>query len=562
MTMTKLKFSELDLSPEILKAVADMGFEEATHIQTATIPLVKTGADVIGQAQTGTGKTAAFGIPLLEMIDPKVKYVQALVMCPTRELAVQVAEEIRQLGKYIKGFNVLAVYGGQPIDRQIRALREGVQIIIGTPGRLIDHIERRTVKLDSCKIVVLDEADEMLNMGFIEDIQLILKSAPADRQTVLFSATMPKPILDLTKHYQKNPKYVKITHEVLTAPSIEQVYFEVKHGKKIEALTRVLDSNNYKAVLIFCNTKKMVDELADQMRSRGYLSECLHGDKTQQQRDKVMEKFRAAKCDILIATDVAARGIDVDNIEAVVNYDVPSDEEYYVHRIGRTGRAGKTGTAYTFVYGNEMHKLRDIQRYAKIKIKPGTIPSRDDIEEKRIKNFMEKVKTQVEKGGLETQIKVIEKLMEEDISSMDIAAALVKMIMTEEENAQIGAENDLNAPAYKQYDRNDRGSRGDRGDRGSRPERGDRSEKGPRMSDGDMTRMFISAGKSQGVMVRDILGAITGESGIRGEKIGRIDLFDKYTFVQIDSTVVDDVIQALKGKKIKGAKVYAEVAKK
>jgi ATP-dependent RNA helicase DeaD len=551
--MNKLKFTELDLSPEILKAVADMGFEEATHIQTATIPLMRTGVDLIGQAQTGTGKTAAFGIPLLEMIDPKVKYIQALIMCPTRELAVQVAEEIRQLGKYIKGFNALAVYGGQPIDRQIRALREGVQIVIGTPGRLIDHIERRTVKLDSCRIVVLDEADEMLNMGFIEDIQLILKSAPPDRQTVLFSATMPRPILDLTKHYQKDPKYVKITHEVLTAPNIEQFYFEVKHGKKIEALTRVLDSNDYKATLIFCNTKKMVDELADQMRSRGYLSECLHGDKTQQQRDKVMEKFRAAKCDILIATDVAARGIDVENIEAVVNYDVPADEEYYVHRIGRTGRAGKSGTAYTFVYGNEMHKLRDIQRYAKIKIKPGTIPSRDDIEEKRIKNFMEKVKKQIEDGGLETQTKVIEKLMEEDLSSMDIAAALVKLIMKDEENAQIGAENDLNAPAYKKYDRNERSGREDRGESRGRSER---------MPDNAMTRVFISAGKGQGVMVRDILGAITGESGIRGEKIGRIDLFDKYTFVQIDSTVVDDVIEALKGKKIKGAKIYAEVAKK
>ncbi len=547
MTMTKLKFTDLDLSPEILKAVADMGFEEATHIQTATIPLMKTGVDLIGQAQTGTGKTAAFGIPMLEMVDSKSKLIQALVMCPTRELAVQVAEEIRQLGKHIKGFNCLAVYGGQPIDRQIRALRAGVQIIIGTPGRLIDHIERRTIKLDTCKIVVLDEADEMLNMGFIEDIQLILKSAPADRQTVLFSATMPKPILDLTKHYQKNPKYVKITHEVLTAPNIEQVYFEIKHGKKIEALTRVLDSNDYKAVLIFCNTKKMVDELADQMRSRGYLSECLHGDKTQQQRDKVMEKFRAAKCDILIATDVAARGIDVDNIDAVVNYDVPSDEEYYVHRIGRTGRAGKSGMAYTFVYGNEMHKLRDIQRYAKIKIKPGTIPSRDDIEEKRIKIFMEKVKSQVEAGGLETQIKVIEKLMEEDMSSMDIAAALIKMMMKEEEDTQIGLDNDLNAPA--RHEREEYGSEGG----GRRP--------GRREPSGNMVKVFFNVGKARGIMVRDILGAITGESGVRGEKIGRIDLFDKYTFVQIDSSVVDEVVQSLKGKKIKGVQVFAEKSK-
>jgi ATP-dependent RNA helicase DeaD len=548
--MNKLKFSELNLSAEVLKGVADKGFEEATQIQSETIPLMISGVDLIGQAQTGTGKTAAFGIPLLEMVDVKDKKVQALVMCPTRELAVQIAEEIGQIGKHVKGLHVLAVYGGQPIDRQIRALKAGVQIVIGTPGRLIDHIERKTIRLDSTKIVVLDEADEMLNMGFIEDIQLILKQAPAERQTVLFSATMPKPIFELTKHYQKNPKYVKITHEVLTAPTIEQVYFEVKHGKKIEALSRVLDANDYKSVLIFCNTKRMVDELAEQITSRGYLCECLHGDKTQQQRDRVMEKFRGGKIDILIATDVAARGIDVDDIDAVINYDVPADEEYYVHRIGRTGRAGKTGMAYTFVYGNEMYKLKDIQRYAKIKIKPGTIPSRDDIEERKIKNFLEKIKTEVSTGGLEAHLKVVEKLMAEDLTSTDIAAALIKMAMKEEEKSNPSGENDLNAPA-KNYE-----SRGNEG--GRRPDRGSRNSR----SEGNMTRVFINAGKTQNVMVRDILGAITGETGVRGEKIGRIDLFDKYTFVQIESSVADDVITGLKGKKIKGVRIFADLANK
>jgi ATP-dependent RNA helicase DeaD len=532
--MIKLKFTELELSPDVLKGIQDMGFEEATPIQSETIPLMRKGMDLIGQAQTGTGKTAAFGIPLLEMVDASVKKVQALVMCPTRELAVQVAEEIRQLGKHVKGINVLAVYGGQPIDRQIRGIKSGAQIITGTPGRLIDHIERRTLNLDTAKIVVLDEADEMLNMGFVEDIELILKQAPPDRQTVLFSATMPKPILDITKKYQKTPKYIKVTHEVLTAPLIEQSYFEVKHGMKVEALSRLLDGNDLKTVLIFCNTKKMVDELTDQLRSRGYLAECLHGDKTQQQRDRVMEKFRAGKIDLLVATDVAARGIDVENIDAVFNYDLPSDEEYYVHRIGRTGRAGKTGKAYTFVYGGEMYKLKEIQRYAKIKIKPGIIPTAGDIEELRIKNFLDKVKTTIDAGALEPQIKVIEKLMSEDISSMDIAAALVKMAMKEEES-----------------------SAGEEAAAKFEP-----SAASNRISAGDMTRVFINAGKAQGVMVRDILGAITGETGIRGERIGRIDLFDKYSFVQIDSTAVDQVIDALKNKKIKGVRIFADRAKK
>jgi ATP-dependent RNA helicase DeaD len=543
--MNKLKFSELNLSPEVLKGVEDMGFEEATQIQTETIPLMIKGMDLIGQAQTGTGKTAAFGIPLLEMVDPKEKRIQALVMCPTRELAVQVAEEIRKIGKHKKGVNILAVYGGQPIDRQIRVLKAGVQIVIGTPGRLLDHIERKTIKMDMTKIVVMDEADEMLNMGFIEDIEKILKCASPERQTVLFSATMPRPILDITKRYQKEPKYVKITHEVLTAPNIEQSYFEVKHGMKIEALSRVMDANDFKTVLIFCNTKRMVDELTEQMHSRGYLADSLHGDKTQQQRDKVMQKFRAGKTDILVATDVAARGIDVENIDAVFNYDIPADEEYYVHRIGRTGRAGKSGKAFTLLYGNEMHKLRDIQRYAKIKIKPGTIPSRDDIEELKIKQFLDKVKDSITAGGLETQTKIVEKIMDEDHTSIDIAAALIKMFMDLEKKDVKETADDLNAPSGEYHREFSDG-----------PRRGGRRE-----PSGDMVKIFINAGKERNIMVRDILGAITGETGVRGEKIGRIDLFDKYCFVQIDESVVDSVIEGLKGKKIKGVKVFAEKSK-
>jgi ATP-dependent RNA helicase DeaD len=532
--MNKLKFSELKLSPEIQKGVLDMGFEEATHIQSEAIPMMMKGLDLTGQAQTGTGKTAAFGIPLLEKMDAKSKDIQALVMCPTRELAIQVAEEIRKLGKYVKGINVLAVYGGQPIDRQMRALRAGAQIVIGTPGRLMDHMERKTIKLDTVKTVVLDEADEMLNRGFIEDIEFILKHAPADRQIVLFSATMPKPILDITKRYQKDPKFIKITHEILTAPNIDQTYFELKHGMKTEALARILDMHDFKSVLIFCNTKKKVDELVEQLRSRGYLAECIHGDKMQSQRDRVMEKFRAGKIEILIATDVAARGIDVENIDVVVNYDVPSDEEYYVHRIGRTGRAGRAGKAFTFVYGDEMYKLREIQRYAKIKIKPGVVPSVMDVEELKTNQFMEMIRQAVAEGKFDSYERLVEKLMNEGISSVDIAAALMKKMMKNQEEAPAKTkEDDLNAAARIK-----------------------------REGTGDMVKLFINAGKSHNVGVRDILKAITDATGIRGELIGRIDLFDQYSFFQIDSSRAEEVMEKMKGKRIRSVRAFVDKAKK
>jgi ATP-dependent RNA helicase DeaD len=574
--MNKLKFSELNLSAEILKGVTDMGFEEATHIQSEAIPIMIKGCDLIGQAQTGTGKTAAFGIPLLEMVDPKDKKTQALVMCPTRELAVQVAEEIKNIGKHKRGINILAVYGGQPIDRQIRALRSGVQIIIGTPGRLLDHIERKTVQLSTTKIVVLDEADEMLNMGFIDDIELILKQAPVERQTVLFSATMPRPILNITKRYQKDPQMIKITHEMLTAPLIDQSYFEIRRGAKLEALCRLIDANDFKLSLVFCNTKSMVDELENQMNSRGYQAESLHGGKSQNQRDAVMAKVRNGKTDLLIATDVAARGIDIDDIEAVFNYDVPSDEEYYVHRIGRTGRAGREGKAFTFVSGDEMYKMRDIMRYAKAKIKAGVIPTRSNMEELHTGKFIEEVKEVVKKGGLEPQVKLVEKLLAEELTSLDIIAALIKLYMPQlgdkkaEESLQVFRDRPLeettgSGRSDRYGSRNDRGrnSRNDRGDRGDR--NGDKPayEKFSRSkgTDKNMDKLFVGAGKTHGVMVKDILGAITGETGIRGEQIGRIDMFPKHTFVQIESTHSEYVVTRLNGKKIKGVKVFVEKSK-
>ena len=384
------RFEELDLKPGILRAIEEMGFEEMTPIQAKAIPLILEGADVVGQAQTGTGKTAAFGIPLLMKINPKDKSLQAIVLCPTRELAIQVAEELRKLAKFMHGIKVLPVYGGQEITKQIRSLKSGVQVIIGTPGRVMDHMRRRTVKFDDVSMVVLDEADEMLNMGFRDDIETILAEVPEQRQTVLFSATMPQPILDIAKTYQKNAQMVRVVKKELTVPKIEQYYYEVTPKNKEEVLSRLLDMYNPKLALVFCNTKKQVDELTAALQGRGYFAEGLHGDMKQQQRDRVMNNFRNGRTEILVATDVAARGIDVDNVEAVFNYDVPQDDEYYVHRIGRTGRAGREGCAFTLVTGKEIYKLKDIMRYCKTKIKARQIPSINDVSSVKAAKILDK----------------------------------------------------------------------------------------------------------------------------------------------------------------------------
>ena len=373
--MEALRFDELNLYPQILRAIQEMGFEETTPIQSRAIPVAMEGADLIGQAQTGTGKTAAFGIPLLMKVDPHNKKTQAIVLCPTRELAIQVAEEVRNLAKYMHGVKVLPVYGGQDIVKQIRSVKGGAQIIIGTPGRIMDHLRRKTIKCEEVNTIVLDEADEMLNMGFREDIETVLEYIPEERQTMLFSATMPKPILEITKKYQKDAITIKVVKKELTVPNIEQYYYDVKRKDKVEVLSRLLDVYDPKLSLVFCNTKRMVDELTNALQGRGYFAEGLHGDMKQSQRDRVMNHFRNGNTEILVATDVAARGIDVDDVEAVFNFDLPQDDEYYVHRIGRTGRAGRTGRSFTFVKGKEVYKLKDIQRYCKTKILAQKVPS-------------------------------------------------------------------------------------------------------------------------------------------------------------------------------------------
>jgi ATP-dependent RNA helicase DeaD len=431
--MTTLKFSELNLSNEILKAVRDLGFEEATPIQSLSIPKMRAGADIIGQAQTGTGKTAAFSIPILEKTDTKNKSVQAVILCPTRELAIQVAEELKLLSKYKKGINIMPIYGGQPIQRQIFALSKGMQIVIGTPGRVIDHLERKTLKPDAVSTIVLDEADEMLDMGFRDDIELILKAMPQKRQTAFFSATMPKEFLSLTKKYQQHPEIIKVANEKLTLPLTEQYYFDVRENQKLEALTRCLDIYAPKLSLVFCNTKKKVDEIAALIKARGYSVDSIHGDMSQSQRDRVMAKFRNGSIEILIATDLASRGIDVENIDIVFNYDIPKDDENYVHRIGRTGRAGKTGQAYSFVSGKDIYKLRDIQRYTKAAIKRRTLPSFIDVENTKMTATVNKVKELLKAKDLEKYARMAESLISDEVTSLDIAAALLKMTLAPEE---------------------------------------------------------------------------------------------------------------------------------
>ena len=413
--METVKFEELQLDDRILHAVTDMGFEEASPIQAKAIPVELEGYDIIGQAQTGTGKTAAFGIPLLQKIDPKKKKLQAIALCPTRELAIQVADEIRNLAKYMHGIKILPIYGGQDIVRQIRGLKDGTQIIIGTPGRVMDHMRRKTVKFDQVHTVVLDEADEMLNMGFLEDMETILSQLPEERQTVMFSATMPAAIQKIAENFQKDPQIVKVVKKELTVPKVTQYYYEVKPKTKVEVMCRLLDMYAPKLSVAFCNTKKQVDELVTELQGRGYFAEGLHGDLKQVQRDRVMNSFRNGRTEILVATDVAARGIDVDDVEAVFNYDIPQDDEYYVHRIGRTGRAGREGIAFNFVVGREVYKLRDIQRYCKTKIIPQAIPSLDDITEIKAEKILDQAKEVLADMDLNRISHIIEKkLLEED----------------------------------------------------------------------------------------------------------------------------------------------------
>lgn len=488
------------LDERIVRAIKEMGFVKLSPIQEQAIPYLLSGEDIIGQAQTGTGKTAAFGIPALQKIDPDLKKLQTIILCPTRELAIQAAGELRNIAKYMHGIKVLPIYGGQEIGKQIAGLR-GVQIIVGTPGRVMDHMRRHTIKLEHVNMVVLDEADEMLNMGFREDMELILGEIPGEHQTALFSATMPKPILEITHKFQKDAKMVKVAAKELTIPLVSQRYYKVKSQDKDAACIRLLEYYRPKLSLVFCNTKVKVDELAEVLKKAGFQAEGLHGDMSQHQRDVAMNRFRNGSTNILIATDVAARGIDVDDVEAVINYDIPQDIEYYVHRIGRTGRAGRTGRSFTFVSARELYKVREIERMCNTTIEEKKLPGAAKVLKAKADKYLNQVWELHEHEDIELMKKFLQRKMDEEgCDALELAATMLKNYVGDK-GPEIEADEPVRRKGHADG-RNDRdGRRGGRGDRnrseesriGSRRGRGNREDerdgrRGSRHGKGEETR--------------------------------------------------------------------------
>lgn len=523
--MKELKpFGNINISKKVRQAISDMGFEEPSPIQAQTIPLVIEGKDIIGQAQTGTGKTAAFGIPIIEGIIDEKRYVQALVLTPTRELANQVAEELAKIAKY-RRIKTLAVYGGQPIERQIRALNYGVHVVIGTPGRIIDHIKRKTLNLQRINTLVLDEADEMLDMGFIEDIETILDNVSTERQTLLFSATMPHPILKLADKYMHDPVTVSISKEQLTVPLIEQVYYEMRERDKVDYLCRILDVEDFQRSIIFGRTKKGVDELVSSLQTRGYLAEALHGDLSQVQRDRVMRKFRDGSIEILVATDVAARGLDIENVTHVINFDIPQDPESYVHRIGRTGRAGKSGVAITLIQPRDFKQLKLIEKLTKTRIKRGQLPSIADIAERQREVLRQHLIDLMEEGKLGAYRTLILD-MSDEFDAIDLAAAALKL-------SQEGV-------AKEKTPSNDFADTG--------------AKRG-------MVRLFMNIGKLHKIRPEDIVRSIAEETDIPGNVIGLIDIYEKFTFVEVPGELAERVLSVMNKNTIKGRRINVEPAR-
>lgn len=523
-------FADLALSAEVLRGLSDLGYEEPTPIQEQTISQLLAGHDVIAQAQTGSGKTAAFGIPMIEQCDPLSRLPQGLVLCPTRELAIQVADAIHSIGKH-RHITVTPVYGGQPIDRQFRALQRGVHIVVGTPGRVMDHMRRGTLSFDAVKFVVLDEADEMLDMGFVEDMEFILDAVPTERQTALFSATIPPRIAALSRRYLKDPLRISVNRESLTVPNTEQTYYEVPGWMKLDALGRILDVEEPGSTIVFCRTKRDVDELVQALQGRGYSAEPIHGDINQSQRERVLKRFRDGQTEVLVATDVAARGLDIPAVSHVVNYDVPDDPDSYVHRIGRTGRAGREGEAITLVSPREIRQLRFIERMIGKRIRMMRVPSIADVEERRRQAFKATIVEALKGDGLDPYLMLVEELADE-YDPAEIAAAAIKL-------ATGGA-----TATTEVKRRNDHAMAGD-----------------GRGAEAGMSRLFINIGRQDGVRPGDFVGAIANEANIPGQAIGAIDIFDTYSFVEVPQAEAQRVVTALGSTTIRGRQVSAEIAR-
>jgi ATP-dependent RNA helicase DeaD len=565
MSSNERTFRELGLSENLLRALDELGYENPTPIQAASIDPLMAGQDIIGQAQTGTGKTGAFALPLLNKVDINLNAPQILVLAPTRELAVQVAEAFGSYAKHMKGFHVLPIYGGQSMHQQLSALKRGPQVIVGTPGRVMDHMRRGTLKLDSLKALVLDEADEMLKMGFIDDIEWVLEHKPANSQLALFSATMPEQIKRVASKHLTNPVNISIASSQATVESIEQSYVQVSQHNKLEALVRVLEVENTEGVIIFVRTRNSCVELAEKLEARGYASSPLHGDMNQQARERAVEQLKNGKLDILIATDVAARGLDVERIGHVVNYDIPYDTEAYVHRIGRTGRAGRTGMAILFVTSREMRMLRTIERATNSRIAPMKIPTPESVAERRLSRLGEQIQETLN-GDLDFMKNAVAELCTQlEIDTDLLAAALLQ---------QVQQERPLQLPPIQERQRDSRDERSERSDRGSRDggdrprrDRSERSERSSRPSspttfgqpeglkdnpDVKMNRYVIDVGRENGVGVGNIVGAIANEANIDSRYIGQIQLYDQVTTVDLPDGMPKDVLTHLRKVRVCG----------
>jgi ATP-dependent RNA helicase DeaD len=511
--MDKLTFDRLGLSPEVLKAVAALGFEEAAPIQAAAIPVLLEGRDVVGQSQTGSGKTAAFAIPAIELSVAAERAVQVLVLCPTRELATQVADQVHKLAAFKRGIQALPVYGGASFERQAYELKRGAQIVIGTPGRVIDHLERGTMKLDRVRLVVLDEADRMLDMGFRDDIRKILDSVPEQRQTAFFSATMSPGIRSLINRYSREPVALQIEQKEVSAPAIEQWFYEVPPRGKFDALMRLIDFHAFRSGVIFCNTQRMVDQLADDLQAQGVPADRLHGGIAQAQRTRVMNKFKKAGFEFLVATDVAARGIDVHDLELVVNFDLPYDPEDYVHRIGRTGRAGKHGMAVTLVSGRDLRKIQFLERFARTKIRRGTLPTAGEIGEKRADALLSKVRTVLNEGTWRGQAGLVDRLLEEGVDSTELAAALFQILTGPAAEA---VENTApTKPALPS------------------PTREAAVKTAPPKSRGGRAWITLSLGRGELSGPRDVVDLFVDYAGLSAQDVGRIELGDGTSLVEV-----------------------------
>ena len=560
--MTDIPFSSLGLIPELLDAIHDLGYESPSPIQALAIPPILSGKDIIGLSETGSGKTAAFTLPALQMVDTGKSETQVLILSPTRELCVQVCEEVHRLGAKIDGLRAVPVYGGTPIDRQITQLKRGAHIIVGTPGRLLDHLRRKTLKPSTIQLAILDEADRMLDMGFREDMEDLLGAMQKDHQTLFFSATMNKQVGKLIQQFGNDPEELSIKGQTKTVSTVTQSYYEVRNRSKVEVLTRLIDLDTPKLSVIFCNTKRSVDECTEALIARGYSADRLHGDIPQQARERTTRRFRKGEFDLLVATDVAARGLDIDDVEAVFNYDIPQDPEDYVHRVGRTGRAGREGRAISFVFGRDIYRLQTIERYTKQHIQRCKIPSQEEVEGKRADQLFDLVQSRLEEKVNQSYRHYIDRLLDQGHTATDIASTVFELlreslgregeeIMEDRPDYQPGKDRGARRSRDRGRDDDRRGNRRDRDDRPDRGDRGGQRGGRSREKDPNATTLFLSLGKAAGVRASDILGMFYREGKIPDGSVGHIQLFERHTLVDVEQDAAVKLCRNLSNSKLR-----------